>query len=62
MKESTQLIQGKVKSLQQVIGINRVKGPSIHTKYTIQKALMKYEVLMMLESTRIELVCAKAKS
>ena len=38
MKESTQLMQGKVKSLQQVrvIGISRVKGPSVHTKCEIQ--------------------------
>ena len=43
MKESTQLMQRKMKPLQQVrvMGINRVKGPSIHTNCKIQKALME---------------------
>ena len=42
-EESTQLMQSKAKPLQQVrvMGINTVKGPSIHTKCKIQKALME---------------------
>ena len=62
MKKSTQLMQRKAKLLQQVrvMGINRVKGPYIHTKCKIQKHSLKREVVIMLDSTYIKLVHAKA--
>ena len=62
MKKSTQMMQGKANPLQQVrvVGINRVKHPYIHTKCKIQKHSWKREILIMLDSTCIKLVHAKA--
>ena len=62
MKKSTQMMQGKANPLQQVrvVGINRVKGPYIHTKCKIQTHSWKREGLIMLDSTYIKLVHAKA--
>ena len=58
MKKSTELMQRKAKFLQQVrvMGINRVKGPYIHTKCKYKKQSGKNEVLMMLNSAYTKLV------
>ena len=58
MKKSTELMQRKAKFLQQVrvMGINRVKGPYIHTKCKYKHSHEKNEVLMMLYSAYTKLV------
>ena len=61
MKKSTQLMQRKTKPLQQVrvMGINRVKGPYIHTNVKYKKTLVE-KCCVMSDSTYIKLFHAKA--
>ena len=58
MKKSNKLMQREAKFLQQVrvMGINRVKGPYIHTKCKCKSSHEKNEVLMVLDSACTKLV------